>query len=96
MSTDNRVILSFEKSLSNLAGYEFGIKTYEEQIKGKLNFEEPFVLEFPEQIKVVASSFVQGLFHNIVNQIGLLATEERVQIKSNNEKLVNTFLQKLQ
>ena len=92
----NRIKLVFDKSLSNLAGYEFGIKIYNEQVKGKINLEVPFVFEFPEQIKVVASSFVQGFFADIVNQIGLLATEERTKIESVNSRLSSSLLQKLQ
>lgn len=92
----NKVKLYFEKALTNLAGYEFGIEVYEEQVKGKIDINREFIIEFPEQIKVVASSFVQGFFEEIVNSIGLLATEERTVIVSNNEKIVKTLIKKLQ
>lgn len=92
----NKVILYFEKTLTNLAGYEFGIEIYEEQVKGKIDTNKEFFIEFPKQIKVVASSFVQGFFEEIVNEIGLLATEERAIIVSENDKIVKTLIKKLQ
>lgn len=92
----NKVILYFEKALTNLAGYEFGIETYEKQVKGKIDINKDFIIEFPKQIKVVASSFVQGFFEEIVNEIGLLATEERAIIVSENDKIVKTLIKKLQ
>ena len=55
-----------------------------------------FTFEFPPQINGVASSFVQGFFSEIVSQIGLLATEERTEIKSPNERIRTGLLQKLQ
>lgn len=93
---NNRIILKFDKSLTNLAGYDYGLEIYNEQIKGKIDVEKEFLLEFPDQIRGVASSFVQGLFANIVKQIGLLATEERTQIISKDPRLHNSILNKLQ
>lgn len=90
------IILNFDKTLSNLAGYEFGLSVYNEQVKGKIDLSDEFIFEFPEQIKGVASSFVQGFFADIVKQIGLLATEERTHIISPNERITTSLLQKLQ
>ena len=55
-----------------------------------------YTIEFPEQIRGVASSFVQGFFANIVETIGLLATEERTNIISGNSRVRNNILKKLQ
>lgn len=90
----NKVELVFDKKLSNLAGYDFGVKIYEEQVKGKLNLEKRFELVFPSQIRMVASSFVQGFFADIVKQIGLKATEENLFVT--NDKLQSSILKKLQ
>lgn len=81
---DNAVKLSFSKSLTNLAGYDYGKQVYEEQIAGKIDINTDFTLEFPSSIKGVASSFVQGLFRDIVEKIGLNATERRLKIVSSN------------
>lgn len=90
----NKIELVFDKKLSNLAGYDFGVKIYEEQVKGKLNLGERFELVFPTQIRMIASSFVQGFFADIVRQIGLKATEENLSVS--NEKLQDSILKKLQ
>lgn len=90
----NKVNLKFDKKLTNLAGYDFGVKVFEEQAKNKLEFNEKFELVFPDEIRMIASSFVQGFFAGIVKQIGLKATEENLVIS--NEKLRNSIIKKLQ
>lgn len=85
-----------DKTMSNLAGYDFGKKVYDAQVRGKIDLSREFSFEFPEQIKGVASSFVQGFFADIVAQIGLLATEQRTKIVSVNKRIEATLLQKLQ
>lgn len=92
----NKIELAFDKALTNLAGYEFGMKIYNEQVKGKIDLNKNFVFVFPKQIRVVASSFVQGFFSEIVEQIGLMATEERTIIESENERFAKSLLEKLQ
>ena len=92
----NKVNLVFDKTLSNLAGYDYGREIYEEQVRGKIDLYQEFTIEFPEQIRGVASSFVQGFFANIVETIGLLATEERTNIISGNSRVRNNILKKLQ
>ena len=83
---DNTVKLLFKKDLTNLAGYDYGKQIYEEQIAGKIDINSDFTLEFPPSIKGIASSFVQGLFKDIVDKIGLSATEKRLIIISDNNK----------
>ena len=90
----NRVTLVFDKTLSNLAGYEFGVKIYKEQVEGKIDFEKKFEIVFPKEIRMVAASFVQGFFSDIVRKIGLKATEENLVIP--NERLQMSVLKKLQ
>ncbi len=90
----NKINLAFDKKLTNLAGFDFGVKIYEEQVKNKLNFNEKFEIVFPDEIRMIASSFVQGFFSDIVKQIGLKATEKNLVIS--NEKLRNSIVKKLQ
>ena len=92
---NNRVELVFDKSLSSLAGYDYGLKIYNEQVKGKIDFYNQFEMVFPPQIKNVASSFVQGLFEDIVDTIGLKKTEENTIIVSDKEDFSKTVLMKL-
>lgn len=80
----NEVMLSFNKSLTNLAGYDYGKQVYDNQIAGKIDIDKEFTIGFPPAIKGVASSFVQGLFKDIVDKIGLSATEKRLKIVAEN------------
>ena len=92
----NKVKLSFDKDMSNLAGFDFGKSVYNNQVKNKIDITKKFFLEFPPEITGVASSFVQGLFDEIVNEIGLLTTEERAIIVSENKRIEDTLIKKLQ
>lgn len=59
---NNSVNLKFNNTLTNLAGYDYGCEIYRTQVKGKININEIFTIQFPSQITGVASSFVQGFF----------------------------------
>ena len=59
---DNTIEIKVEKSLSGLAGYDYGKKIYNEQVKEKIDISKNITIIFPEHIKRVASSFVQGFF----------------------------------
>lgn len=93
---DNKVSLSFDKTLSNLAGYDYGVSVFNSQVNGKIDLNSQFVIEFPEQIRGVASSFVQGFFNDIVQKIGLLATEQRALIVSSRDGFSEMIMSKLQ
>ncbi|MDE7425100.1 MAG: hypothetical protein K2N51_15675 [Lachnospiraceae bacterium] len=92
---ENRIVLKFDNTLTNLAGYDYGVSVYEKQIKGNLDLSQEFVLVFPLQIKGVAASFVQGIFSEIVDEIGLLETEKRVKIEAQNTNLAQAIIEKL-
>ncbi len=92
---ENKVVLKFKEDIIALAGFEYGEQTFECQIKGKIDYDKDFYIEFPDNIRIVASSFVQGLFFNIVKEIGFTATEERVRIISQSERLSKRIKEKL-
>lgn len=92
----NRIELVFDNTLTNLAGYEYGKKVYEQQVQGKIDLNEEFQLVFPKQIKGVASSFVQGFFEQIVTTIGLLKTEKNATIISEKDGFSEMIMSKLQ
>lgn len=93
---ENRIELRFTNTLTNLAGYDFGLNIYNTQVKGKINLNQPFEIIFPKQIKGVASSFVQGFFENIVEEIGLLQTEKNTRIISEKPGFADMIMKKLQ
>lgn len=89
---NNTVKLNFDKSVTRLAGYEFGVKTYEDQINGKINFNElPITIEFPEQIVRVASSFVQGFFKTLTEKFGYNLIGNEVILKSRHQSLIDSI-----
>ena len=93
----NSVELFFkDKTLTYLAGYEFGLDTFKTQVSGKLDLTVSFDIVFPDQILGVASSFVQGFFEEIVDQIGIIATTNNTHIISNNPPLEKMIMSKLQ
>lgn len=65
----NRVTLKFNNTLTNLAGAEFGKEIYEEQVKGKLDLNKKFEIQFPDQVKIVASSFVNSFSQTLLEKL---------------------------
>lgn len=84
---NNRFELKFEKSMTCIAGYEYGEQVFSEQIKGDISYDKKITIVFPERIVRVASSFVQGLFKEIIDNIGYEGIEENVEIITGDEKL---------
>ena len=83
--------LEFNKSETRLAGFPYGEATFNEQVKNKIQ-ETDFIdggikIIFPNQIKKVASSFVQGFFSELINTIGYSEIERCFLIESNDENL---------
>ena len=92
---ENKVILVLSKNIIGLAGYEYGKQIYESQVRGNIDINKDFYIEIPSNIKFVASSFVQGFFSQIIEEIGLSLTEKRAKILSKNANIEEKFLKKL-
>ena len=76
------ITLSFDKSLTKLAGNPFGRSTYNNQAKSLIDFEQQIHIIFPDQIDNIASSFVQGFFEDIVFHIGIEGVAKNVDVTS--------------
>ena len=83
----NKFELVFEKSTTRLAGFPYGEKVYKDQVKDKINFDQPVTIVFPKRIERVASSFTQGFFAAFVEKIGYQGIEEKVTIVAGTEEL---------
>lgn len=92
---NNLINLSFDKSTSRLAGNPYGKSVYKEQLKDNLDFQKVNVIVFPDNIEKVASSFIQGLFEEIVEEIGYSGVEEKIQIKAKDKVLENQIYEDL-
>lgn len=78
----NIVKLNFDGTITGLAGNPYGKRIYNEQVKDKIDLSYPVVIEFPNQIEEVASSFSQGFFAELINEWGLTKVIDNVSIKS--------------
>lgn len=92
---NNKVILIVEKSLTGLAGYDYGKKIYEEQVRDNLDLSVKATIVFPDNIQRMASSFVQGFFEDIVNKIGVSGIEKNIILDVSSEKLRQSIINNL-
>jgi len=91
----NCVTVVFDKTITRVAGFEYGQECYRDQILGKLDYTQPFTLIIPPQVRRVASSFVQGFFADIKKDIGISGIRENMTISSPYEKLQSDIIEKL-
>lgn len=91
---DNIIELNIDKNFICLAGNDYGKKIYNEQVKNIIDISKDFYIKFPSSVKFISSSFVVGLFFEIVNEIGLKMTEERAHIISE-YKSVRSIINKI-
>ncbi len=76
----NTFNLVFKKSTTRLAGFPYGKEIYDSQVKNKIDFTNKITIIFPDNIEKIASSFTQGFFEEIVQKIGLLDFEKKVDV----------------
>ena len=79
--SEQRIVLTIkDKTLTKLAGNPFGRELFQEQVKGKIDLSKKFVIEIPDRIDYLATSFVQGFFGEIYKQIGSDGIEKNLEI----------------
>jgi hypothetical protein len=88
--------LKFNDKEERLISFEYGNRIYKEQVKDVINlFEDyPIVFCFPKTITKVSSSFIQGLFEEVIDTIGYIGFEKRVIISSRSKEL-SDYIRKL-
>lgn len=93
---NKEITLDFEKSLTKLSGFDLGKALYDSQIKEKIDYtEDKIIIQIPQQVDLVGSSFIQGFFEDMVNKIGISGIEERVIIKSSISNLKQIIIDNL-
>ena len=80
----NKIYLKFDSTISGLAGFDYGAKVYNEQVNGGQDFD---TVVFPKQIELVATSFTQGFFKDLIEKYGADYVREHYKIESDNEKV---------
>ena len=89
-----KIELNFNKLLTSLAGNKFGESEFNKQIK-KVDYNSEYTIVFPERIKYIATSFIQGFFKNFVETIGIVGIEEKVTIQSSINNLKQIIVDSL-
>ena len=74
--------LKFNKMITSLAGNAYGKSIFKEQCED-IDYKSGIEIIFPDQIKYIATSFIQGFFQEIVENIGIVGIMQNVEIKSN-------------
>lgn len=92
---DNIIILQFKKTITGLAGYNYGREIFKQQVEGQLNYDGKITLVFPDHIQRLASSFIQGFFEDIVIKIGVSGIKDNVVIQSARSDLKETIINNL-
>lgn len=92
---DNFIELEFKKSITKLAGYTLGKEIYDNQVKDKVDFSGKIVIKFPDNIRDIASSFIQGFFYELIDKIGIKGIKNQVEIISSNDKMKDEILNNL-
>lgn len=87
--------LNFDKSMTCIAGYEYGEQIFISQIKNSISYDDKITIIFPERIVKVASSFIQGLFKEIIDNIGYDGFEKNVIIKTRSDELTSQLRGKI-
>ena len=89
---NNIIKLNFDQTITGLAGNDYGYEEDKKQIKERFDYNKSNTIIFPEQIRKVAISFVQGMFREILEQIDKNDIEKYVTIKSSSKKLTDKIL----
>ena len=76
-----RIELKFDKLLTSLAGNKFGTEVFENQV-ANVKYGEKYEIVFPERIKYVATSFIQGFFQKFIECFGIVGIEDNIEIVS--------------
>lgn len=95
---NNRIILQFEKTITNLAGNRMGNQVYKEKVAPNLDENATNVIVFPYVIEDIASSFIEGMYKELGEKYGK-STAMQIMIleaenKETNEKIkesIDTF-----
>lgn len=78
----NKFELEFDKALTKLSGFDLGKDMFDEQIGKKIDYKKEITIVIPDRVDLIGSSFIQGFFEEIVNNIGISGIEEKVTVLS--------------
>lgn len=92
MMNKNYFKLKFDKTITRLAGYDYGESVFNEQISSEIDYTDlPIKIEFPNNIVRSASSFTQGFFKEIISKFGYDFIGNQVEIITENPSLIESI-----
>lgn len=92
---NNHVFLQFDPMVTRLAGFNYGKETFANQVEKQVDFANKITIVFPNQIIKIASSFVQGFFEGIIEQVGFKGIGRQVIIETGSESLTKSIFDNL-
>ncbi len=95
-NTMKKINLEIRKDLINLAGNSLGIRIYNEQIKDKIDYSDKTILVLPDRINRISSSFIQGLFEGIIENIGIVSIPEKISVECKIPNIMEFILENLE
>lgn len=97
MNEENNVfhILNDSKYIG-VAGWDFGVSTYMKNLDGKVDPTKPITIILPENLQILATSFIGGFFHKLIQEhyngdVGKMLNNLTVVPSEFTEKIVNTL-----
>lgn len=84
---ENRIYIEFNENLPVLVGEEFGKEVYKNQIEHNFKYNSKNIIVFPDQIKKISISFIEGMFKEILKKIDKKNIERFINIESKSEEL---------
>lgn len=93
MKEENRIVIEvLDKTLIALAGNDNGYDDYKKQIEPKIDYDKLNVIVFPDSIRKISISYVQGMFKEILKKIDKNDFEQYFQIKASTPRLVEKVM----
>lgn len=79
-----------DQTLPSLSGDDYGEEVYMEQVQPKVkssDFENGFIITFPDYISIIGASFLQGFCRQLINKIGYDGIQKKIIFKTSSEEL---------
>ena len=91
----NIIELNFIPTVTRITGNKYGYTTYNEQIKPKIKENEKNIIVFPDNIKAIGISFVQGMMTEEIIKYGKQGVLEHFEFKSSNANVVEKIIESI-
>ncbi len=92
----NKIIkIECDKTINVLVGFDAGRDVYEQQVKDQMIFNEPVIFIVQDNVRVIGSSFIQGFFEKIKEEMGIEGIEKYIEMKSNEVDFKNMVITNL-